>query len=914
MDAMRKAAKAAAQPYMRIGTIVGGDSLVGWSVSVPSHVDHYGSTVPMDGIRSLSNGSHSVGDEVIVARTNYNKPRDGALWVILDTKGSTDGTPTKYTSSKIWYPRHRFNQERHSAALTKPKSLSPYFPANSTWKAWKVSASRTDFMRADDRYVFQVTIDVDGYNAIMAWPLRSPKDEQGQPKAYDPAIKLQLDRSVDQQITHIWIDKIKGLVWIVRGYGSRLEIYDSALVHLVATGTGLNVSFQCEPVRTSDTTLISLGYSLDLEMKWLRWTLPALTSSSFITQWPQWSTAPRLPNSVQKISYPIWSWDDWDSIDRELDMHASLVTDNSSKLIVVPGNDSGSVSIMQLNRSLQYDLDTSSPDANVAHLYSRGQLQVIDDTGSTKWQKNYWGDDVTELGGTKTTLQAAIGKKNSYGAVTPIISVNGEIFSHFVRHDFACQRLHFVTFDSSFRDRLAQIRIDDPQSFENTEWWNRAPAPPWAWSPAYIQTKIADYMAAFSPGNTSQFRDIQTAHVEGLIKHAAADGKMRARLDFASNQNRKHVDYDTGDPNSTPYGPRNPRRFHVASSDNDFSGGISRRSGTASSSGQTLKQILNLSDDEKCIIWFAIEQYEGTRWPGWDIRYNYYFGTAPAFDSRYTRFPVFDSNGGFAFNSSPPYWENQYNGFETIQYPYGDLSSGGQYRVGGNFSTGYRESGQYSTFYTGHFAYCLGADGVGNTQFNEPKVGWTDYVDPEGNFNHRTTSVTYQAWVVKFDKIPVTATDPNRGHNVYNPIHDGRAMLYFLPRRVEQRDPPLTVPPQNEPWIPTAAILLPTVLMCRTDFTANAKIDIDLTPPLHSTPAGFAYVADDEQPAASILWMWVDGFVFKIVNGVIKKKMAVEGTETWSAATIFFADDAIWLSGTGTGSAMYKIEKVTPPT
>lgn len=82
--ALRAAAKAAVRSWIKLGRIVAVNGSNDYDVQIDGHVNSIGVAVPMSRIRSLSSSEHAVDDEVYVAYINANRPRDGAMWVILD--------------------------------------------------------------------------------------------------------------------------------------------------------------------------------------------------------------------------------------------------------------------------------------------------------------------------------------------------------------------------------------------------------------------------------------------------------------------------------------------------------------------------------------------------------------------------------------------------------------------------------------------------------------------------------------------------------------------------------------------------------------------------------------------------------------------------------------------------------------
>lgn len=88
IHALRAAARAAVRPMVKLGTVVTVHGPNDYDIQIPGHVDANGNAVPMRHVRSTTRTDLSVGDRAYVCQVNANRPREGALWVILAHDGS----------------------------------------------------------------------------------------------------------------------------------------------------------------------------------------------------------------------------------------------------------------------------------------------------------------------------------------------------------------------------------------------------------------------------------------------------------------------------------------------------------------------------------------------------------------------------------------------------------------------------------------------------------------------------------------------------------------------------------------------------------------------------------------------------------------------------------------------------------
>lgn len=873
--------------------IVGDNGDGTYRVRTIDTVDPDDEEVEYKSVSPLTSTNFVVGDTVLIGRMSRYNEQVVILSVGTGRHIIADGEPPTPTITDPWWGRHRFSMRRSSTAIS-TGALSPFYPPASQWVIWKVSSKRTDILRAGKDFVYQVGIS-DGYNRVWTWPFRSPRDPAGNPLSHDPTQIAQLDNNDNQMTIHAWIDSETG-IWLARG--GYFELWTPG--GFSGTKSGYNGAILAEPLRVTNGTASALlnlavtNYNPGQNtMRWTftRWVVPTFTASDHNVDFPLWRSATALPSRDSAVSEPIYSWEDYDSpiFEPGFDVNRWMADPTGATIIC---HTDAALLTFYFNQRDAILAGRTDADYNVAHIYSRGQLRCVNETGGTVWEKNYW-QNTADLGVTAP----------GYGGITPTLIAGNNVYSHFVAHKFETKAMRFVTFNATAASEIPELVKTDKKAFANYDWDSTTPAPPWVWRRNYIDQRISAYLAQYEPSLTPPVnRDIQTQHIDGLIAHTLANGAVTAKYQCPTHATPRYITLDRGDPGKEPYTTNESRRFVKA---------IVRRDGVATSSSQTLRQILNLTDDEQCLLFFAVETFTGTEWTGYDFSYTYYFGTD--FDSRTDESPAWDKRTEPWTQTTvpPPYWENEQdeNGLRNM-YPFGDYSSGNPYQIFGNQRTGYHTIGQVSTFYTAHGRYCLTIGLRNEIVFLEPTIGWIDYTDPTGNFNHHTTQIQYYAYVVQYDNVAVTGSDPNRGWSAYNAVYDGANYLYFLPRRAAEYTPG-GVRPENEPPRPDPANLPRQVLRIKTDLTSPQVITFPVNTPMAASPVGFAYTANDVALNASILWLWTPGNITKIVNGSIMFSSTIADTSSWTSATMFYADGSIWLSGTGPGSCVFKIDRIS---
>lgn len=124
IKALQLAAKAAVRSWVKIGRITTVHGANDYDVQVNGHVDATGADVPMLHVRSLSSANHAVGDEVYLANINANRPREGALWVILDAGVKQFSVPLPAAVSAWSNAAGNNERQRANTASSVPVSLT----------------------------------------------------------------------------------------------------------------------------------------------------------------------------------------------------------------------------------------------------------------------------------------------------------------------------------------------------------------------------------------------------------------------------------------------------------------------------------------------------------------------------------------------------------------------------------------------------------------------------------------------------------------------------------------------------------------------------------------------------------------------------------------------------------------------
>lgn len=876
LDGLKMAAKIAAKPTIRLGSIVGGDPLNGWSVQVPSHVDHNGNAVPMRGIRSLTNQTHYVGDLVYVARINGNRPREGALWVILDSTGQTQ--PPARIVDVHWWPRYRQSQQRSSAAsghsllnVTSPRLLH---------------SGDVRLLRADDQYVYSIGTLSNG-EWLKAWPVKTPSG------AYTAAWAYRTSESSTPVVQNLWTDKLRIGAWS----------HDTAHHIVVVNDTNTwqttgDVVSLLEPIKTSANQ-----YLVVTALSWWLWHFARCkpetfeVAADFTTWFDDWNVAPRMAYSSPNVSYPIYRRDDpFSELDFPSPQPAALITSSDNQVVVVSNSDDKWLEHAADERSNLTDLE-DDPNANIGHIFSRGQLRVLKADGDSAWTVDVrTAPDVAYIGGLEVKDEEdaeQIASIRSYGGLTPlcVMSVDGReaLVSHWARADFHMKPLYFPAVNYDVVSEMNALGLTDPHAFANTTWYTSEPAPPWSWKRDYIESRIEYYMTRWQPGFTTEKRDIQRHSVHGYCAHDLSQ-RVPFRVLPMDTQESSHAILDTGDALSTAHGgERAPRRCYNPD-------GTELVQGTAQSGTQSLRDILQLTSTQKVVCYLAVETYSGTAWSCWDKSFQYWFGTGPSFDSRFTSFPVYNSDNTFAFDGSAPYWVNEYDGITVRPFPYGDLTNGGAFNIGGNLTTGYHVAGTFNTFYTAHARYCLDYDASGNAVWNESTIEFVNEPDPLGNFDHYTTSIEYFAWVIDEKSFLFVSSSEDIGYNPNHVVSDGQN-AYCLP----------------------AVDRFAEVLWLRNNLRSHQVLAI---PDVVARGAAPAAVALYTVHGASVLYLWlrhddgeggpVIGTLYRIVQGTLDSSQVIGGSELWESASLIHADNALWLAGSGAHGFMVKIETAVP--